>query len=214
MLPNVLRYMKQTPLERKINEIIDPVVKDLGFEVVQVRLIGSAKMQTLQILAEDPATGKIDLNGCTAVSRAVSAILDVEDPIPAAYQLEVSSPGVDRPLTRESDFEKYKGLDIAIETSIPNDNGQKRFKGKLTNFADNVIYMGSESGDVKIDFDDVLKAKLVLTEELVTGKAKGQKKTLNPKKTDKAKQPVVEEKDDFAEDFAHEFEEDLESEEL
>lgn len=179
--------MKQTPLERKITEIIDPVVKDLGFDVVQVRLIGSQKLQTLQILAENPATGTLDLNGCTAVSRAISAILDVEDPIPGAYQLEVSSPGVDRPLMREADFIKYKGLDISVETDMPDDNGQKRFKGKLSDFVDNVIYMASESGDVKIDFDDVAKAKLVLTEELVMGKPKGQKKTLNPQRKIKAK---------------------------
>ncbi len=193
--------MKQTPLERKITEIIDPVVKDLGFDVVQVRMIGSAKMQTLQILAEDPATGRIDLNGCTAVSRAVSAILDVEDPIPGAYQLEISSPGVDRPLMRAQDFEKHKGLDISVETEMPLDNGQKRFKGKLTDFVDNVIYMTSESGEVKIDLEDVAKAKLVLTEELVMGKPKGQKKNLNPQRKIKQKNaaPKVE---------------DLESEEL
>lgn len=204
MLPKALRYMKQTPLERKITEIIDPVVKDLGFDVVQVRLIGTTKMQTLQILAEDPETGRIDLNGCTAVSRAVSAILDVEDPIPGAYQLEVSSPGVDRPLMKPQDFIKYKGLDISVETEMPLDNGQKRFKGKLADFTDNVIYMASESGDVQIDFDDVAKAKLVLTEELVMGKPKGQKKTLNPQR--KIKQKTAANKIEHAND--------LESEEL
>ena len=188
--------MKQTPLERKITEIIDPVVKDLGFDIVQVRLIGSAKMQTLQILAEDPATGRIDLNGCTAVSRAVSAILDVEDPIPAAYQLEISSPGVDRPLMKQSDFDKYKGHVVSIETDIPNDNGQKKFKGKLLGISNDVISVEVENGEAKIEFGDVAKAKLVLTEELVMGKPKGQKKNLNPKKTDKVKEPAVEYEDE------------------
>jgi len=179
----LLGFMKQTPLERKITEIIDPVVKDLGFDVVQVRLIGSQKLQTLQILAENPATGRIDLNGCTAVSRAVSAILDVEDPIPGAYQLEVSSPGIDRPLVRAEDFLKNKEKEISIETDIPQDNGQKRFKGVLKDFANDTLVLQTADGDAEISIGDIIKAKLVLTEELVMGKPKGQKKTLNaPKK--------------------------------
>ena len=176
--------MKQTPLERKITDIIDPVVKDLGFDLVLVRLIGSQKMQTLQILAEDPATGKMDLNGCTAISRAVSAILDVEDPIPSAYQLEISSPGIDRPLVREQDFVKNVGKDISIETEVPLENDQKRFRGVLKNFANDIIELETADGIMKIEYEDVLKAKLLLTEELVNlGKPKGEKKSLNPKKT-------------------------------
>ncbi len=202
MLPEYLRLMKQTPLERKIEQIIDPVVKDLGFALVQVRLIGSQKLQTLQIFAEDPATGKIDLNGCTAVSRAVSAILDVEDPIPSAYQLEVSSPGVDRPLLKPADFIKHKNLDIAVETEIPDEQGQKRYRGKLTNFENNVIFLQTEKGELKIDYDDVSKAKLVLTDELVNGKPKGQKKNIN--KPNKTKKPVKNSEDDFAKDFESE----------
>ena len=193
--------MKQTPLERKITDIIDPVVKDLGFDVVQVRVIGSQKLQTLQILAEDPETGRIDLNGCTAVSRAVSAILDVEDPIAGAYQLEISSPGIDRPLVREQDFIKNLNKEISVETDIPQDNGQKRFKGVLKDFANDTVTIHTEDGDAKIAFEDVIKAKLVLTEELVMGKPKGQKKTLNapkkkknsPHKTDMGLMPESEE---------------------
>lgn len=192
--------MKQTPLERKIIDIIDPVVKDLGFELVQVRLIGSQKMQTLQILTEDPETGRIDLNGCTAVSRAVSAILDVEDPIPGAYQLEISSPGVDRPLTRASDFDKYKGLEVTIETDMPDDNGQKRFRGKLNGINDNVISVTTEHGDANIEFDDVAKAKLVMTEELAEGKPKGQKKNLNPQRKIKPKK-ITEDSERESEDL-------------
>ena len=192
--------MKQTPLERKITDIIDPVVKDLGFELVQVRLIGSAKMQTLQILTEDPETGRIDLNGCTAVSRAVSAILDVEDPIPGAYQLEISSPGVDRPLTRASDFDKYKGLEVTIEIDMPDDNGQKRFRGKLNGINDNVISVTTENGDAQIDFGDIAKAKLVMTEELAEGKPKGQKKNLNPQRKIKPKK-ITEDSERESEDL-------------
>lgn len=174
--------MKQTPLERKITDIIDPVVKDLGFDLVQVRLIGSAKMQTLQILAEDPETGKMDLNGCTAISRAVSAIMDVEDPLPSAYQLEISSPGVDRPLIRAQDFEKHKGFDIIVETDMPQENNQKRFRGILKDFANDTISLTTEDGDVEIAFEDVLKAKLVMSDALVNqGKPKGEKKVLNKK---------------------------------
>lgn len=176
--------MKQTPLERKITDIIDPVVKDLGFELVQVRLIGSQKLQTLQILTEDPVSGRMDLNGCTAVSRAVSAILDVEDPIPGAYQLEVSSPGIDRPLMKAEDFIKYIDFDISVETEIPLEGDRKRFKGKLKDFQDETIILETETGEVQIPFEDVAKAKLVLTEELVNdGQKKGQKKILNKKPT-------------------------------
>ncbi len=173
--------MKQTPLERKIADIIDPVIKDLGFDLIQVRMIGTQNLQTLQILAENPETGKMDLNGCTAVSRAISAVLDVEDPIASAYQLEVSSPGIDRPLMKIADFEKYTGFDVSVETEMPQD-GQKRFRGKLVKCEADAIEIATEDGAVKIEFDNVLKAKLVMTEELVNGKPKGQKKSLNPKK--------------------------------
>ncbi len=159
--------MKATAQERKIASIIEPAISDLGFELVQVRLIGSQKLQTLQIMAENPATGKLDLNGCTAISRSVSALLDVEDPIASAYQLEVSSPGMDRPLTKAADFEKYTGEQISLETEEPDDDGQKRHRGVLTGFSGDIVTMTTDTGEIKVDLANIVKAKLVLTDERV-----------------------------------------------
>lgn len=159
--------MKATTQERKIAAMIQPAIADLGFELVQVRVIGSQKLQTLQIMAENPATGKLDLNGCTAISRSISAILDVEDPISSAYQLEVSSPGMDRPLTKPADFEKYTGQHISVETEDADEDGQKRFRGIITGFGDDVVTLTTDLGAKKIELGNIVKAKLVLTDELV-----------------------------------------------
>ena len=159
--------MKATTQERKIAAMIQPAIADLGFELVQVRVIGSQKLQTLQIMAENPATGKLDLNGCTAISRSISAILDVEDPISSAYQLEVSSPGMDRPLTKVADFEKYAGQHISVETEDADEDGQKRFRGIITGFGDDVVTLTTDLGAKKIELGNIVKAKLVLTDELV-----------------------------------------------
>lgn len=172
MLPK-RRNMKASAKELSIAKIIEPVIEDLGFELVQLRLIGSQKLQTLQIMAEDPNTGTLDLNACTAVSRAVSAVLDVEDPIASAYQLEVSSPGIDRPLTREKDFEAHKGHEISVETATPTITGQKKFKGNLVQFDKSHVFLVCDGETVSIPFEDITKAKLVLTDDLLK---KGQKK--------------------------------------
>lgn len=174
--------MRGSPLEQKITKLITPVIDDLGYEVVQVRVLGTTKMQTLQILAEDPKTGLLDLKGCEVISRAISAHLDVEDPISSAYQLEVSSPGMDRPLTRLKDFSNFENFEASIETEIPSDNGQKKFRGRLKGINDNVISIETDEGLETIAFDNISKARLVVTEEILTLKnPKGQKKVLNPK---------------------------------
>ncbi len=159
--------MKVTTQERKIASLIQPAIADLGYDLVQVRLIGSQKLQTLQIMAEDPKTGKLDLNGCTAISRGISAILDVEDPIASAYQLEVSSPGMDRPLTKAADFQKYNGKEVSIETEIADDDGQKKHRGKIAGFKDDVLSLETDGGMLEIELGNIVKAKLVLTDELV-----------------------------------------------
>lgn len=174
--------MRGSPLEQKILRLITPVVDDLGYDIVQLRVLGSQKMQTLQILAEDPKTGLLDLKGCEVISRAVSAHLDVEDPIAGAYQLEVSSPGMDRPLTRVKDFENFKGYEASIETEIPASNGQKKYRGRLNGVNDNSVSIETDEGIETIAFDNIAKARLVVTDELLTMKnPKGQKKVLNPK---------------------------------
>ncbi|WP_261191950.1 ribosome maturation factor RimP [Pseudoruegeria sp. SHC-113] len=155
-------------IDRRLAEIVQPVIEDLGYELVRIRLM-SGKTSTLQIMAERPEGG-IEVDDCAKISTAVSAILDVEDPIADNYTLEVSSPGIDRPLTRLKDFDTFEGYEAKIETSELID-GRKRFKG---------ILKGTEDGEVLIEIDnngeDVIigltfewlsDAKLVLTDELI-----------------------------------------------
>jgi ribosome maturation factor RimP len=175
--------MKASAQEHHISKLITPVIEDLGFELIQVRLLGSQKLQTLQIMAEKPETGLLDLNGCTAISKAVSALLDVEDPIASAYQLEISSPGIDRPLTRFKDFQNWIGFEASIETDHASTEDQKRFRGKIVSTLDSVItILDDNQTEHKIDFATIEKAKLVLTDELLhLHNPKQGKKTLNKK---------------------------------
>lgn len=154
-------------LEKRIANIIQPAIAELGYELVLTRLIGSKKLQTLQIMAENPETGSLDLDGCSKISRSISALLDVEDPISGAYQLEVSSPGIDRPLTRVRDFEKHIGFVMTIESETPSEVGQKNFRGTLTAFNGDVATLETEQGTVSFDLSNIARAKLVLTDELV-----------------------------------------------
>ena len=149
-------------------EIITPVIEDMGFELVRVRLLGG-KTKTLQIMAERP-DGGIEVDDCAAISTAVSATLDVEDPLEDAYTLEVSSPGIDRPLTRLKDFETWSGYVAKIETDEMID-GRRRFKGTLAGTDGNevLIEIENQGEDVTIglDFNWLSEAKLVLTDDLI-----------------------------------------------
>lgn len=165
--------MNQTPLEKKITELAAPVAEDLGLEVVLVKIVGEGGSQNVQIMAEDPATGNILLDDCAKLSKAVSAVMDVEDPIEGAYRLEVSSPGIDRPLVRLKDFEKYTGFEAKLETYMPTETGQKRFRGRLIGIEnESNIVLDTDQGQVVIAFDSLAKAKLVLTDELIKKTAK------------------------------------------
>lgn len=159
--------MKRTALEDKIFKIIEPIAADMGLDLVQVTLNGSDGAQTLQIMAEDPETRRLSIDKCVELSRSASANLDVEDPIKGAYKLEVSSPGIDRVLTREQDFEAYEGYDVKLETQMPQENGQKRFRGILKGISNGDITIFTDQGEAIIPFDALKKAKLVLTDELI-----------------------------------------------
>lgn len=158
----------KTAIDRRLAEIIAPVIEDLGFELVRVRLQGG-KTATLQIMADRPEGG-INVDDCGDISVAVSATLDVEDPLEDAYHLEVSSPGIDRPLTRMKDFETFEGYEARLETNQPID-GRKRFKGVLAGVeGDEVLLNIEEGGEVHtigLLFDWLSDAKLVLTDELI-----------------------------------------------
>jgi ribosome maturation factor RimP len=155
-------------IDRRLAEIITPVIEDLGFELVRVRLM-SGKATTLQIMAERPEGG-IEVDDCAAISTGVSAVLDVEDPILDAYALEVSSPGIDRPLTRLKDFDMWVGYETKIETTELID-GRRRFRGSIAGTEnDEVLITIEDQGEdvtIGLKFDWLEDAKLVLTDELI-----------------------------------------------
>lgn len=159
-------------IDRRIAEIITPVVEDLGFEVVRVRLM-SGRDSTLQIMAQKP-DGSIEVDDCATISTAVSAVLDVEDPILDAYTLEVSSPGIDRPLTRLKDFDRWEGYVARIETQDLID-GQRRFKGVLAGTDGDDVLIEIAQGTIGLKFDWLSDAKLVLTDELIRDVLRGRK---------------------------------------
>ncbi len=159
-------------IDRRMAGIIAPVLEDMGFELVRVRLMGG-KTETLQIMAERPEGG-IDVDECAAISNAISAVLDVEDPIIDPYALEVSSPGIDRPLTRLKDFETFEGYEAKLETADLID-GRKRFKGVLAGVEGDDVLINIEEGTIGLNFDWLVEAKLVLTDELIKDMLKARK---------------------------------------
>ncbi len=156
-------------IDRRLAGIITPVVEGMGFELVRVRLMGG-RSKTLQIMAERPEGG-IEVDDCAEISTAVSATLDVEDPIEDAYTLEVSSPGIDRPLTRLKDFVDWAGHEARLETAELID-GRRRFKGMLRGVEDGeiLVEVEGERGEpmtIGLRLDWLSDAKLVLTDELI-----------------------------------------------
>ncbi|HEX5935708.1 MAG TPA: ribosome maturation factor RimP [Pseudorhizobium sp.] len=167
---NEPRIIIETGLDLRVAEIIEPVLVTMDFRLVRVRLMNQNGL-TLQIMAERN-DGTMDVEGCEAISMAISPVLDVEDPIDKAYHLEVSSPGIDRPMVRKSDFSRWQGHLVKCETSIMIDN-RKRFRGKIvetndegfTIERDQVAY--GEAPSVTIPFTALSEAKLILTDDLI-----------------------------------------------
>ena len=151
-------------IDRRLAEIITPVIEDMGFELVRVRLM-SGKSTILQVMADRP-DGGIEVDECAKISQAIGAVLDVEDPILDEYALEVSSPGIDRPLTRLKDFDAFEGYEAKIETTELID-GRRRFKGELAGVEGNEVLINIEEGTVGLQFEWLSDAKLVLTDELI-----------------------------------------------
>ena len=159
--------MRQTPLEKKLHSYAAPVVEDLGFSLVCVQTTGDGESQIVQVMAEDEKTKRLGVDDAAKISRALSAVFDVEDPIRGAYRLEVSSPGIDRPLTRIEDFKTYEGFEVKIESDVPAENGQKRFRGFLKGLNGDAIMIQTDQGDAEIPFGNIAKAKLVMSDELI-----------------------------------------------
>jgi ribosome maturation factor RimP len=163
------RFIREAGLPAKVAAIIEPALEDRGFRLVRVAISGR-EGKTLQVMAER-ADGSMTIEDCEAVSREISALLDVHDPIAGAYRLEVSSPGIDRPLVRPSDFEDWAGHEAKIELNEPID-GRKRFRGTLEGFEGGEIRIEVDLGDagrqvVRLPVGLVAEAKLVLTDDLI-----------------------------------------------
>lgn len=164
------RFARETGLAAEIAAIAEPVIEDLGFRLVRVSVGGGREDRILQIMAERP-DGTITIDDCETISKALSPVLDVADPLPGAYRLEISSPGIDRPLVRPSDFEDWSGHVVKIELKEAVD-GRKRFKGTLEGFEDGEVRIAADLGELGLQHLGlpvhlVADAKLVLTDELI-----------------------------------------------
>ena len=156
--------ISSSEIEKKISAIISPTIETLGYELVRIRLV-PGETSTLQIMA-DRKSGEIDVEDCSIISRDISVLLDVEDPINDAYILEVSSPGIDRPLTRLKDFSNWQGYEVKLET-YELINGQRRFKGEIYNIEKDNITLVNNGKFTELSFKLISEAKLILTDNLI-----------------------------------------------
>ncbi|WP_026319003.1 ribosome maturation factor RimP [Amorphus coralli] len=175
------RVVRESGLDARVAAIVEPVVEDLGFRLVRVKVTGLNGC-TLQIMAERP-DGTMTVDDCEDVSRAVSPVLDVEDPIDKAYHLEISSPGIDRPLVRKSDFDRWMGHETKIELARMQD-GRKRFRGILLGTRDDAVVLRledkkAEEAEAVLPLEDVSDARLVLTDALIDEALKADSKARN-----------------------------------
>jgi len=148
-------------LIKKIRDIIEPTLNSLGYHLVRVQLSGQTR-PTLQVMIEKADLSALSIDDCVKASRQISALLDVEDPIDNAYQLEVTSPGLDRPLVSLQDYIRFQGAEIKLETVVPFEGG-KRFKGTLLQTKEETIFLNPEDSEttLEIAYSNILKAKLV-----------------------------------------------------
>lgn len=159
--------------ETRVQTLIEPTIEDMGFEVVRVRVSGTVR-PVLEVMAEPSDGSPMTVEGCASISRAISAVLDVEDPITSAYTLEVSSPGVDRPLTRPKDFDRFAGFDAKVELIAPVD-GQRRYSGRLGGLDDQgQVVVGEGESEVRVPLAEVRRAKLIMTDALLAAFAEDQ----------------------------------------
>jgi ribosome maturation factor RimP len=158
-----------------IARLIEPAVKDMGLDLVRVAMIGGTSDPTLQVMAERPDTRQLTIDDCEALSRKLSDILDAEeeagrDPIESAYRLEVSSPGIDRPLTRRSDFADWAGHEARVKFAEPVD-GARQVSGDIEGIDGDTIRIATPKGERTVDFNNIASAKLLLTDKLINATA-------------------------------------------
>lgn len=150
----------------EITRLIEPSLSAMGYQLVRVQLTGGHRCPTVQIMAERADGAGMTVAHCTEVSRAVSALLDVADPLPSSYMLEVSSPGIDRPLVKAADYQRFAGYEAKVETRWPV-GGKKRFLGRLLGLDNDAVRIKTEQGEVALPLAEIERAKLVLTDELI-----------------------------------------------
>lgn len=172
------RLITETGIDARVADIIEPTIVEMGYQLVRVKL-SSQNGLTLQIMAERP-DGIMTVNDCEKLSMAISPVLDVEDPIDKAYHLEVSSPGIDRPMVRKSDFTKWTGHIVKFETSVMVE-GRKRFRGTIKSVSEDAFVLDREAAGkdedplVSIPFNTLSEARLILTDELIRDALKADK---------------------------------------
>ena len=159
-------------IAEQVERLVEPAINAMGYELVRVHLTGGRNKRVLQIMAEPHKAETMTVDDCAQISRTVSALLDVEDLIPGEYTLEVSSPGIDRPLVKRKDFERYAGYEIKLEASRTID-GRRRFRGRLKGLIDDRVCIEVDNGQTEISFADITKAKLVLTDDLLARQSSG-----------------------------------------
>ena len=153
-----------------IARLIEPTVKDMGLDLVRVAMIGGKSDPTLQIMAERPDTRQLTIDDCETLSRKLSDILDEADPLEEGYRLEVSSPGIDRPLTRRSDFADWTGHEARIKFIDPVDTA-KQVSGDIVGIEGDTIRIATPKGERLVDFANIASAKLLLTDKLINATA-------------------------------------------
>jgi len=153
-----------------VTKLIEPEVKALGFELVRVAMTGGTSDPTLQVMAERPETRQLDLDDCQALSRRVSDVLDDKDPIEGSYRLEVSSPGIDRPLTRRQDYADWKGHEarLKLKETLA---GAKQVSGVLQGIDRDIVIVSTPKGDREVPYESIASAKLILTDKLISATA-------------------------------------------
>ena len=182
------RLVSETGLAARIGVIAAPVLEGLGYRLVRVRVSG-AEGCTVQIMAERP-DGTMGIEDCEAASRALSPVLDVADPVPSAYRLEMSSPGIDRPLVRRTDFERGSGHVMKVEMAVPV-AGRKRFRGVLGGVAgDDAILRAEDTGEeTLLPMHDMAEARLVLTDDLIADALRKEKQAERAERGDTGAEP-------------------------
>ncbi len=164
------RLVVEPGVAARVSAVATPVLQGMGYRLVRIKISGEAGC-TVQIMAERP-DGSMQIEDCEAISRALSPVLDIADPIDRAYRLEISSPGIDRPLVRRSDFERYAGHLIKVEMAVAH-QGRKRFRGMLAGVEGDAVRLhrddtrAGEDADVLLVMEDIADARLVLTDELI-----------------------------------------------